>query len=238
MGADEEPGRCAPVEAEGRRGRGYCAGCPRPVEASRAGHADHRPRVAVRPCLRKDFAALPRESGSVRGRIRPGVVQADAPRYGPAVALSWPARSQGAAAVAGPHSRSGSQIDRRRGHCRPQGQDPRIRTFHLPTGHHGLGVCGDVPRQRQARWSQRRAYSPGAAEELGSQPAGRTGQGPAEAGSDPEGLQQRAVWRQEGFACRPDRSGRLRSRRGGREEGRPRREGSLLARAHGCVAGS
>ena len=44
--------------------------------------------------------------------------------------------------------------------------------------------------------------------------------------------------RQEGFACRPDRSGRLRSRRGGGEEGRPRREGSLLAGAHGCVAGA
>src|SRR6202011_3727880 len=93
MGADEEPGRCAPVEAEGWRGRMFCAGCPRPLEESLAGHADHRPRVAVRPCLRKNFEALLRESGSVGGRIRPGVVQAGTPRYGPPVALSWPARS-------------------------------------------------------------------------------------------------------------------------------------------------
>ena len=122
--------------------------------------------------VRENFEALLRESGSVRRRICPGVVQADAPRYGPPVALSWPARSQGAAAVAGPHSRSGSPIDRRAGHCRPEGQDPRIRPFHLPAGHHGLGVCCNVPRQRQARWSERRAYSLGAAEELASQPAG------------------------------------------------------------------
>ncbi len=44
--------------------------------------------------------------------------------------------------------------------------------------------------------------------------------------------------REEGLACRPDRSGRLRSRRGSCEEGRPRREGSLLAGAHGCFAGA
>ena len=58
MGTDEEPGRCAPVEAEGRRRRRYRAGCARPVQASRALHADHGPLPAVRPCLRKDFAAL------------------------------------------------------------------------------------------------------------------------------------------------------------------------------------
>ena len=84
MGTDEEPGRCASVDAEGWRGRRHRAGCPRPVEASRAVHADHGPRAAVRPCLREDLEALPRESGSVRGRLRPGLVQADAPRHGPA----------------------------------------------------------------------------------------------------------------------------------------------------------
>ena len=63
------------------------------VEASRAFHADHRPRLAVRPCLRKDFEALLRESGPVRGGVRPGVVQADAPRHGTARTLS---RSGGA----------------------------------------------------------------------------------------------------------------------------------------------
>ena len=60
----------------------------------------------------------------------------------------------------------------------------------------------------------------------------------AEAGGDPEGFQRLAVRREEGLARRPDRSGRLRSRRGSCEEGRPRREGSLLAGAHGCFAGA
>ena len=44
--------------AEGWRRRRYGAGCARPVEASCAIHADHGPRPAVRPGLRKDFAAL------------------------------------------------------------------------------------------------------------------------------------------------------------------------------------
>ena len=61
--------------------------------------------LAVRPGLREDFAALLRASGSVRGRVCPGVVQADAPRHGPDRALSRPARSEGAAAVARPDPR-------------------------------------------------------------------------------------------------------------------------------------
>ena len=44
------------------------------------------------------------------------------------------------------------------------------------------------------------------------------------------------VQRKEGLACRPDRSGRLRSRRGSCEKGRAQSEGSLLAGAHGCFA--
>ena len=48
------------------------------------------------------------ESAGVRGRVRQGVVQADAPRHGAALALPGPAGSQGAAAVARPCSRGGS----------------------------------------------------------------------------------------------------------------------------------
>ena len=112
MGTDEEPGRRASMEAEEWRRRRHRAGCPRSVEASRAGHADHGPRAAVGPGLREDFAALPRESRSVRRRVRPGVVQADAPRHGPARALSRPARSGRRADLAGPHSRRRSCVDR------------------------------------------------------------------------------------------------------------------------------
>ena len=59
MGADEEPGRCASVDAEGWRGRRIGAACPRPVEAHRTFHADHGPLAALRPGLREDLAALP-----------------------------------------------------------------------------------------------------------------------------------------------------------------------------------
>ena len=45
-----------------------------PVKASRAIHADHRPLLAVRPGLRKDFTALLRESAGARRRVRQGLV--------------------------------------------------------------------------------------------------------------------------------------------------------------------
>ena len=81
-------------------------------------------------------------------------------------------------------------------------------------------------------------HSPGAAEGLGSQPAGRTGQGPAGARENPKGVQQLADRRQEeGLARRRDRSGRLRRRRGRCEEGRAGCEGALLAGPHRRDAG-
>ena len=87
------------------------------------------------------------------------------------------------------------------GHCCSEGEDPQIRTVDLPTGHDCLGVGGVVPRLRQARWGERGAHSPRAAKGLGSEPAGRTGEGSAEAGGDPKGFQQLAVGREEGLAC-------------------------------------
>ena len=119
---------------------------------------------------------------------------------GPLSRYLGPLVPAGAPAVARPCSRSRSRINRGQGHCCSEGEDPRIRTVDLPTGHDGLGVSGDVPRLRQARWGERGAHSPRAAKGLGSEPAGRTGEGPAEAGGDPEGLQQLAVRREEGLA--------------------------------------
>ncbi len=88
------------------------AACPRQVPAGRSCHADHRPLPAVGPCLRKDFPALPGESGSVRGRVRPGVVQADAPGHGPARPLPRPGGSRGGAHLAGSHPCGQSSVDR------------------------------------------------------------------------------------------------------------------------------
>ena len=79
---------------------------------------------------------------------------------------------------------------------------------------------------------------PRAAEGLGSQQPGRTGEGAADAGEDPEGLQQLADRREEGLARGRDRPGRLRGRRASGEERRAQREGSIHAGAHGRVAGA
>jgi len=64
-------------------------GCARSVKASRSFHADDGPRIAVRPCLRKDFTASTSIRISSQTRL-PGVVQADTPRHGPDRALSRP----------------------------------------------------------------------------------------------------------------------------------------------------
>ena len=49
---------------------------------------------------------------AVRGRVRPRLVQADAPRHGPARPLSGPGSAEGRADLAGPHPRGQSQADR------------------------------------------------------------------------------------------------------------------------------
>ena len=74
------------------------SGCARPEEEARTHHVHDGPLAANGPDLREDFPALPRESAGVRGRFLEGLVQTDAPRHGPDFAVSWPARSQGAAA--------------------------------------------------------------------------------------------------------------------------------------------
>ena len=100
---------------------------------------------------------------------------------GPIAALSRPAGSEGAPAVAGPGSRGRSSAGRRAGHRGAQGEDPRLRPVGFPTGVDGLGVGVDLPRLRQARRSERRAHSPRAAEGLGGQSAGPARERAAEA---------------------------------------------------------
>ena len=126
MGADQEPGRRVPVDAERRRRSRNGPRPARPVEAPHAVHADDRSFAAVRPGLREDFSALPRASGPVGGRVRAGLVQADASRHGSDRALPRPARAEGNADLAGPGSRRRSSAGERTGHRGAQGQDPRL----------------------------------------------------------------------------------------------------------------
>ena len=91
VGAREEPGRGQPVAARGRR-RGRHRARPRGRLADPPpDHAHHRPGPALRPGLRGDLPAVPREPGPVRRRVRPCLVQADPPRHGSDPALPRPA---------------------------------------------------------------------------------------------------------------------------------------------------
>ena len=108
VGADEEPRRRDPVDSRGRSRSEPRAGCARSVEAACADHVHDGPVAEVRPELPEDREALPGEPGGIRARLRQGVVQADAPRHGPARTLSRRGGSRRRAALAGSRSRGRS----------------------------------------------------------------------------------------------------------------------------------
>ena len=60
---------------------------------------------------------------------------------------------------------------RRRRRRRPQGEGPRVRPVGLAAGLDRVGLGRELPLHRQARWRQRRPHPPGAAAQLGGQPA-------------------------------------------------------------------
>ena len=127
---------------------------------------------------------------------------------------------------------------RRQGHRRPEGEDSRLRAVGVTARVDGLGVGIDIPRVGQTRRRQWRTHPPQPAERLGSQPAGAAQDGAPEARSDPEGVQCVAERREEGLACRSDRTWRRCCHREGRQGCWHRRESALLAGSHGCVARS
>ena len=82
MGADQEPRRCPPVARQGREARGHDRGRARSQQEA-SSRDDHRGHVhALRPDLREDQPAFPREPRGVRRRLRPRLVQAHAPGHG------------------------------------------------------------------------------------------------------------------------------------------------------------
>src|SRR5688572_18478630 len=147
MGIDEESRRRIPMDPQESRGAGNGAGCTRSVEAPRTHHADDGPRSQGRSDLCADLEALPREPGPVGGRVREGLVQAVAPRYGTALAVPPPLGS-GAAVVAGPGASGRTCTDRRALQCRPPGNDPLVGTVTLAAGVYGVVGRGEPPRYR------------------------------------------------------------------------------------------
>src|SRR5262245_56666400 len=100
MGAGNQPGRREAVASEGRGPDD--PGPVRPVEKACAEDADDGPLTADGSGLREDLPALHGEPGSVRGYVRPSVVQAHAPRHGSARALPRSACAEGSAHLARP----------------------------------------------------------------------------------------------------------------------------------------
>ena len=79
VGEDDEPRRCAAVDAHRSERQGRRPGRARPVEASRPDHADVGPGAAQRPDLRADRPPVPRAPGGARPGVCQGVVQVVAP---------------------------------------------------------------------------------------------------------------------------------------------------------------
>ncbi len=84
----------------------------RSLEEAAADDAHHRPFASPRSGLREDFAALLGESRPVRRRLRPRMVQADAPRHGTARPLSRPGSARRGTALAGSDSGGRSSAGR------------------------------------------------------------------------------------------------------------------------------
>ena len=167
-----------------------------------------------------------------------GMVQADPPRHGAALALSRPGSPGGRVDLARPRPCSRSRPDRRGRHRDAQGQNPCLGAVDLGTRLDRLGVGLYLPWLRQARRCERGADSSCAATGLGSQSADPTGEGAWDPGGNPGGVQQHADSREEGVARRLDRHGWLRRHRASCAECRLRCDRSLHAGTHGCVAGA
>ena len=161
---------------------------------------------------------------AVRRRLRPRVVQAHPPRHGPARALPRPGGSRRRAHLAGPDSRGRSPADRR------HRTSPRSRASSSASG---LSVSELVSTAWASastfRGSDKRGGANGARIRLAPQKDWAVNQ-PAQLAKvlkTLEGIQRefnrRSDRRQEGLARRSDRARRLRRRRAGGEERRPRR---------------
>ena len=186
VGPGAEPRRPVAVDPEGRRRGRHRAGRPRPVEDTRPDDSDDGPRAAVRPGLRADLAALPGEPGPAGGRVRPGLVQADAPRHGPDPALPRPAGPAGDAALAGPGPRRGPRARRRRR------TSPRSRARSSPRG--CRSPSSSPPRGRRPRRSA-----------AATSAAGRTGRASASSRSGAGRSTTPTRWRR---CCAPWRGSR------------------------------
>ena len=184
-------------QPEGRRRRGHRARPRRRARRKRPPTMLTTDLVAaLRPGLRADLAPLPREPGGVRRRVRPRLVQADAPRHGPDRTATSARRCRRRRCCGRTRSRPSTHelVDAADvAALKEQVLDSGL--LGLAAGLDRVGLGLDVPRQRQARRRQRRPDPPRAAERLGGQRPRRARHRAAHPRGRPGGLQRRAASR-------------------------------------------
>ena len=232
VGADEEPGRRASVDAEERRRRRHGAGRARPGRsASRPAMLTTDLSLRFDPAYEKIsrrflenpdqfadafarawFKLTHRDMGPRARYLGPEVPAEELLWQDPIPAVDHPLIDESdVAALKAKVLASGLSV--------------------VAAGLDRVGVGVHLPRLRQARRRERRAHPARAAEGLGGQPARAAREGARDARGHPEGVQRaRSGRRQEGLARRPDRPRRLRRRRAGGEERRPRGDRSRSRR--------
>jgi catalase-peroxidase len=209
MGADEEPGRRAAVEAEGRRRR-HRARRARPEQAHQPMMLTTDLALKVDPAYRKiseRFHKNP-ESSTPPSR-RPGTSSRTA---------TWAARALlgprcRSAALAGPGAGRRSSAGRRAGRraLKSKVLASGLSDLAARVDRVGFGVL--LPRLRHARWRQRRARAPRAAEGLGVNEPAELAKASRRSKIVRKDLERTRRRRQEDLARRPDRARGLRRRR-------------------------
>ncbi len=163
VGADQEPGRRAPVEAERRRRRGT-------VEDAHDKTKKHQPMMTTADlALRMDpayekisrrFHKNPEEFADAFARAWFKLTHRD---MGPKVLYRGKLVPKETLIWQDPIPAVNHPLIDDEGHRRAEGEDPRLRPVGVAAGLGGVGVGLDVPRLGQARRRQRRAHSPRAA---------------------------------------------------------------------------